>query len=134
MGSETQEEFQGPVGPTVATTGGIANIAVTGTSAAVDLTGANYVTLKKAIDGGRFLTLCCSANIWYRWAAATGTVDETTTAASTPGNQGVLLPAGAERVERPPPGTTWLIVKAPVATTLWMWISSRSITSDMAGT
>jgi len=129
--SETTEEFQGPLGPTTASTGGIANIAVTGTSAAVDLTGANYTTLKAAIDGGRFLTLCCSADIWYRWDTATGTVSETSTAASTPSNQGILLPAGAERTERPPPGTTFIIVKAPAATMLWMWISSRGLNSDM---
>jgi hypothetical protein len=129
--SETTEEFQGPVGPTTAATGGIANIAVGTASAAVDLTGANYTTLKAAIDAGRFLTLCCNADIWYRWDTATGTVDETKTAASTPANQGILLPAGAERTERPPPGTTWIIVKAPAATMLWLWISSRGLNQDI---
>lgn len=126
--SETTEEFQGPVGPTVLN---IANVAVTTSSVATDLTGASYTVLKAAIDAGRFVTICCNADIWYRWASATGTVDETTTAASTPSNQGILLPAGAERVERPPPGTTFLILKAPAATTLWMWVSSRSLNADM---
>lgn len=129
--SEASEELFSPIGPTTASTGGIANVAVTTSSAAIDLTGSDYTTLKAAIDAGRLLTLVGGGEVWYRWATATGTVSETSTAASTPANQGILLPAGAERHERPPPGTTWLIVKAPVACTLWIWISSRAINADM---
>lgn len=129
--SENLEEFVSPIGPTTASTGGIANVAVTASSAAIDLTGTDYTALKAAIDAGRMLTLVGGGDIWYRWATATGTVDETKTAASTPANQGILLPAGAERAERPPRGTTWLIVKAPIACMLWMWVSSESINSQM---
>lgn len=126
--SEMLEEFVTPLEPSAEN---IFNIAVTTASAPIDLTGANYTGLKAAIDAGRMLTLLGGGDVWYRWDDATGTVSETSTAASTPANQGILLPTGAERSGRPPRGTTFLIVKAPVACTLWLWVSSESLGSQM---
>ena len=139
--NEAVIEFLTPTGPTATSspaTSKIFNIALAAaTSTATDLSGADYVGLKAAIDGARVLTLTASVDIWYRWAAATGTVDETKTAASTPANQGVLLPAGTRISERAPTGlgsTPFIIAKAtPNAGTLCMQISSISENSYLAG-
>ena len=110
-------------GPSAATT---FNIACTNTSAAIDLSGANYTGLASALAAGRMVTLKADGGkVWYRWAAATGTVDETTTAASTPANQGVSIADGERVDERPPAGCSgWLIVKSSVACTLRVYVSS----------
>ncbi len=136
--NESITEFLTPVGPWASATaalGGIFNIALAAaTSTATDLTGASYTGLATAIAKGAVLTLTASVDIWYRWDTATGTVDETKTAASTPANQGILLPAGRSISERPPPGYTWLIAKAtPGAGTLCVQISSKSENSYLAG-
>lgn len=136
---EMAHEFLTPLGPSAAATAAdsrIFNIALSAaTNTATDLTGANYVGLLNAINGGRFLTLTASVDIWYRWATATGTVDETTTAASTPANQGILLPAGSRITERPPTGATFLIAKAtPNTGTLCVQVASRSEASYVSGT
>ncbi len=135
---ETSIEFLKPVGPSTSATPAnskVFNIAQAATTnVATDLTGANFVGLKAAIDAGRFLTLTASVDIWYRWDTATGTVDETTTAASTPKNQGILLPAGTRITERPPLGSTWIISKAtPSAGTLCIQVSSRGLPSQIFG-
>jgi hypothetical protein len=96
------------------------------------LSGANYVGLFTALSNGCYVTLTATVDIWYRWDSATGTVDETKTAASTPANQGVLLPAGASVRELVPQGCSWLIAKAtPNAGTLCVQVSSRSQTSSL---
>lgn len=137
--SEAVNEFLSPVGPSASATASasyIFNIALSAASStATDLTGVNFTGLKTAIDKGNVVTLTASVDIWYRWATATGTVDETTTAASTPANQGVLLPAGMRISERPPPGASFLLAKAtPSAGTLCVQISSKSENAYMAGT
>ncbi len=131
-------EFLSPVGPSASgtpSTSRIFNIALAAaTSTAIDLSGANYAGLATAIAKENVVTLTASVDIWYRWSAATGTVDETTTAASTPANQGVLLPAGTKLSERPPLGTVFLLAKAtPSAGTLCVQISSYSASAYMAG-
>jgi hypothetical protein len=131
-------EFLSPVGPTASATplaSRIFNIALAAaTSTATDLTGANYTGLALCISKENVLTLTASVDIWYRWATATGTVDETTTAASTPANQGVLLPAGSKISERPPLGATWLLAKAtPSAGTLCIQVASLSASAYIAG-
>jgi len=131
-------EFLSPVGPSASATASasrIFNIALSAaTSTATDLTGASYTGLATAISKENTVTLTASVDIWYRWSVGTGTVDETKTAASTPANQGVLLPAGATRTERPPLGTTFLLAKAtPNAGTLCVEISSYSASAYMAG-
>lgn len=136
--NEAVIEFLTPVGPwasATASTSGIFNIALAAAmSTATDLSGANYAGLATAIAKGAVITLTASVDIWYRWDTATGTVDETKTAASTPANQGILLPAGTRVPERPPPGSTWLIAKAtPNAGTLCVQISSKSENSYLAG-
>ncbi len=135
---QTSNEFLSPVGPSASSLPArstIFNIAQAATtSVATDLTGTNFTGLKAAIDNGCYITLTASVDIWYRWASATGTVDETTTAASTPANQGILLPAGASVRECPPLGTTFLLSKAtPSAGTLCVQISSRSKSSKLFG-
>ncbi len=134
---EIVKEFLKPFGPSATSTPAtsrIFNIALlAATSTATDISGANYAGLYSEINGGRFVTLTASVDIWYRWASATGTVDETTTAASTPANQGILLPAGARVTERPPPNTTFLIAKAtPTAGTLCVQVSSKALNSEMS--
>jgi hypothetical protein len=129
-------EFLTPVGPSASATASasrIFNIALAAaTNVATDLSGAAYTGLATAIAAGQVLTLTANADIWYRWATATGTVDEATTAASTPANQGILLPAGIRISERPPLGATWLIAKAtPNAGTLCVQISSLPIGSEL---
>jgi hypothetical protein len=103
--------------------GGVFVIAVTTTSAAIDLSGANYTALKAAIVAGKRLRMVADFDLWYRWGTATGTVDETATAASTPLNQAESLYA-SERVRRlPPPTATWLMVKGEVDTYLRITIA-----------
>jgi hypothetical protein len=126
-------EFFSPIGPTASATPSasmIFNIALAAaTSTATDLTGANFAGLLSALQAGDVVTFTATVDIWYRWAAATGTVDETKTAADTPANQGILLPAGIRVPERWPLGlgaTPFLICKAtPLAGTLCIQISSR---------
>lgn len=137
--NEAVTEFLTPVGPSASATPAsstIFNIALAAaTNTPIDMTGADYTGLATAIAKGSVITLTASVDIWYRWATATGTVDETKTAASTPANQGILLPAGSRVPERPPPGATWLIAKAtPSAGTLCVQISSKSENSYLAGT
>ncbi len=134
---EIVKEFLKPYGPSATSTPStsrIFNIALAAaTSTATDISGANYAGLYSEINGGRFVTLTASVDIWYRWASATGTVDETTTAASTPANQGILLPAGSRVTERPPLNTTFLIAKAtPTAGTLCVQVSSKALNSEMS--
>lgn len=136
--NEAITEFLTPVGPwasAAAASSGIFNIALAAdTSTATDLTGASYTGLATAIAKGAVITLTSTCDIWYRWDTATGTVDQTKTAASTPANQGVLLPAGARVPERPPPGYTWLLAKAiGQAGTLVVQVSSKSENSYLAG-
>ncbi len=136
--NEAITEFLTPVGPWASATpslSGTFNIALAAaTSTATDLTGANYTGLATAISKGATITLTASVDIWYRWDTATGTVDETKTAAVTPAQQGILLSAGKSVVERPPPGYTWIIAKAtPNAGTLCVQISSKSENAYMAG-
>jgi hypothetical protein len=125
MGSEIQTENYDIRGP-IATT--LFNIAVTGTSAPIDLSGSNYVNLLGALQAGRMVTLAADGgNIWYRWASATGTVDQTKTAADTPANQGSVIFDGERIHERPPLGATgWLIVKGSTTCTLRIYVSSVS--------
>ncbi len=129
-------EFLTPVGPSASATplsSRIFNIAcATATNVPVDLSGANYTGLAAAISAGQVITLTASVDIWYRWDTATGTVSETSTAASTPANQGVFLPAGIRISERPPLGATWLIAKAtPTAGTLVVQISSIPLGTEL---
>ncbi len=144
---EIVKEFLKPLGPSATSTPAtsrIFNIALAAaTSTATDISGANYAGLYSEINGGRFVTLTSSVDIWYRWASATGTVDETTTplpestrrpvSPSTPANQGILLPGGTRVTERPPSGTTFLIAKAtPLAGTLCVQVSSKALNSEMS--
>jgi hypothetical protein len=127
-------DFLMPVGPTASATpanGSIFNIALSAASStATDLSGANFVGLYNALQNGCYVTLTASVDIWYRWDVATGTVDETKTAASTPANQGILLPAGIRVPEMVPRGCFWIIAKAtPNAGTLCIQISSQSAPS-----
>jgi hypothetical protein len=135
--SEESSEFFAPVGPSASATPSasrIFNIALAATTnTPIDLTGSDYVGLKTAIDGGKMLTLTPSGDVWYRWATATGTVDPTKTAASTPANQGVLLPSGIRVPERPPLGATWIIAYAAVACTLCIQVSSLSVNAYVSG-
>lgn len=102
---------------------GIFVIAVTTSSAAIDLSGANYTALKAAIVAGKRLRMVADFDLWYRWGTATGTVDETKTAADTPLNQAESLYA-SERVRRLAPSTaTWLMVKGEVDTYLRITIA-----------
>ena len=131
-------EFLSPVGPSASATplaSRIFNIALAAaTSTATDLTGANFTGLALCISKENMVTLTASVDIWYRWSVGTGTVDEATTAASTPANQGILLPAGSKISERPPLGTTFLLAKAtPNAGTLCVQVSSLSSSAYMAG-
>lgn len=127
-------EFLMPIGPQASATpanGAIFNIALAAaTSTATDLSGSNYVGLYNALQNGCYITLTASVDLWYRWDTATGTVDETKTAASTPANQGVLLPSGASVTRMVPRGCSWLIAKAvPNAGTLCVEISSQGLPS-----
>lgn len=98
--------------------GGVFVIAVPTASAAIDLSGANYTALLAAIGAGKRLRMVADFDLWYRWGTATGTVDETKTAADTPLNQAESLYAN-ERVRRVAPLTaTWLMVKGDLATFL----------------
>lgn len=133
---EKAVDFLIPVGPTTSATpanNGVFNIGLAAaTSTPTDLTGANFTGLLNALQNGCYVTLTATVDIWYRWDTATGTVDETKTAASTPKNQGVLLPAGASVRELMPQGCSWIIAKAtPNAGTLCIQISSRSQTSSL---
>ncbi len=135
---EQSTEFLKPVGPTANATAAnskIFNIALAATTnVATDLSGAAYTGLATAISGARYLTLTATVNLWYRWDTATGTVDETTTAASTPANQGVPLLAGQRITEMAPRGATWIIAKAtPSAGTLCIQVSSRGAASNIFG-
>lgn len=139
--NEAVTEFLTPVGPSASATpasSAIFNIALSAaTSTATDLSGADYAGLLTALAKGAVVTLTATVDIWYRWSTATGTVDETKTAASTPANQGIFLPAGSRVSERPPPGWTtalWLLAKAtPNAGTLCVQVSSKSENSYLAG-
>jgi hypothetical protein len=138
--NESCTEFLSPTGPTASATPSASrlfNIAVAATSTATDLSGAAYAGLLTAINGERVITLTASVDIWYRWDSATGTVDETKTAASTPANQGALLPAGMQISRRAPPGlgaTPFLIAKGvPNAGTLCVEISSISANGYTSG-
>lgn len=103
--------------------GGVFVIAVTTTSAPIDLAGANYTALQAAIVAGKRLRMTADFDLWYRWGIATGTVDETKTAADTPLNQAESLYA-SERVRRlPPPTATWLMVKGEADTYLRITIA-----------
>lgn len=134
--NQSVSEFLSPVGPSASATPSssrIFNIALAAaTNVATDLSGANYTGLQTAINAGQVITLSFTADTWYRWAAATGTVDETTTAASTPANQGVFVAAGSRISERPPLGTTFLIAKAtPTLGTLSVQISSVPVGTEL---
>lgn len=136
--SQEQKEFFDTRGPTASATASaskIFNITLSAaTSTATDLTGANYTGLKNAMDDGRLLTLTAQVDIWYRWATATGTVDETKDAGTTPANQGILLPAGIRITERAPLGASWIIAKAtPTAGILCIQVSSISPNAGMGG-
>jgi hypothetical protein len=131
MGSLIQLENYDVRGPRASL---LFNVAITTSSQAIDLNGANYASLLAAIQDGRMVTLQADGGkVWYRWGTATGTVDETKTAADTPANQGAVLAADERRDERPPgSGTnacTWLIVKGQVACTLRIYVSSVSPSS-----
>jgi hypothetical protein len=128
---EKAVDFLIPIGPTANATASkstIFNIALSAASStATDLNGANFTGLLAAAANGCYVTLTATVDIWYRWDSATGTVSEASTAASTPANQGVFLPAGASVRELMPQGCSWIIAKAtPNAGTLVIQISSRS--------
>ncbi len=138
--SEESIEWFAPVGPSASATSTasearVFNVVAATLSAAVDLSGAGYEGLYTAIQAGHLLTLTSSVDIWYRWATATGTVDETKTAASTPANQGILLPQGTRIPERVPPGAyKWLILKAPAAAgILCIQVSAMSPNAYVSG-
>jgi hypothetical protein len=96
---------------------------VGGTSTPFDLSGANYTGLLAAIRAGKRLRMCADFDLWYRWGTATGTVDETKTAADTPLNQAESLFA-SERVPRIAPITaTWLMIKGEADTYLRITIA-----------
>lgn len=128
-------EFLMPIGPgpqsTTKANNSIFNIALSAASStATDLSGANFPGLLTALQNGCFITLTATVDIWYRWDSATGTVDETKTAATNPENQGILLPAGSRVTELVPRGCSWLIAKAtPNAGTLCVQISSQGLPS-----
>lgn len=103
--------------------GGVFVIPVTTSSVPFDLSGANYTALRAAIVAGKWLRMVADFDLWYRWGTATGTVDETKTAADTPLNQAESLYA-SERVRRVAPSTaTWLMVKGEVDTYLRITIA-----------
>ena len=93
-------------------------IAVPATSTAIDLSGANYVNLLAAIVADKVLSITADFDLWYRWGTATGTVDETKTAADTPLNQAETLYASERICRRAPTTATWLMVKGAVETHL----------------
>jgi hypothetical protein len=97
---------------------------VTTSSVAFDLTGANYSGLLIAIKRQKVLKMKADGgNVYYQWALATGTVDETKTAASTPFNQGELLNAGEREDQIAPETAVFLMVKGSVAGYLRITIS-----------
>jgi hypothetical protein len=115
-----------PFGALTSAAAGASNffvIPVTTSSVAFNLAGANYVNLLAAIAAGKALKFKGDGDVYYRWGTATGTVDETKTAADTPLNQAEHLFAGERDDFAAPPTATWLMVKGPVATFLRITIT-----------
>lgn len=128
---EKAVDFLIPIGPTASATAAnstIFNIALgAGSSTATDLSGANYTGLLNALQNGCYVTFTASTDLWYRWDTATGTVDETKNAATTPANQGIFKAYGSTWTELMPRGCSWIIAKAtPNAGVLCVQISSQS--------
>lgn len=132
------EELFMPVGPI---TGKCFAVPVTSTSAHIDLTGANYLALKTAIDGGCLVEVTGDDDVFYRWSTATSgeTVDQTITGAS--GTQANICPrlfAGERKVERPGlidanNPVLGIVVKSLVAATiLRITICSRNAAQRMS--
>lgn len=92
----------GPGEPTATpSTSLLFNIAFTAAGTqSIDLSGANYVGLKAALDAGKVLVLSCTADLWINWAANSVTIAATATAAVTPATQGFFKAGGAEWTER----------------------------------
>jgi hypothetical protein len=104
--------------------GGVFVFAVVGaTSTPFDLSGANYTALLAAIVAGKRLRMTADFDLWYRWGTATGTVDETATAAATPLNQAESLYASERERRVAPPTATWLMIKGEVDTYLRITIA-----------
>jgi hypothetical protein len=115
-----------PVGALTSASAGASNkfvIPITTSSVAFNLAGANYTNLLAAIVAGKALKLKGDGDVFYRWGTATGTVDETKTAADTPLNQAEHLFAGEREDVVAPDTATWIMVKGPVATFLRITIS-----------
>lgn len=104
-----------PVGPS---NGRPHVFSVTTASVHVDLTGAAYTELLKAILSGQLLTVKAEGDVFYRWSPnrSGDTVDEAMIATGgTPANQCAVLFAGERSDEQPPANTQGLVIKAPVA-------------------
>lgn len=125
---QKSREALDPKGPYAAASGGgnLAVIAVTTSSQAIDLTGANYACIYNAAIAGRVITLRADgAKVWYRWGSATGTADQTAVAGSA--NQTSVLADGERSDESPPKGCcAWLMIKGSAAGYIRLHASSMS--------
>lgn len=94
-------------------------IAVPTVSRPVDLSEAHYTKLREAIVAGKLLSITADFDLWYRWGAESGDVDETKTAEDTPLSQAESLYASERLPPRCAPGSaTWLMVKGEADTFL----------------
>ena len=104
-----------PVGALTSATAGASGLfvfPVTTSSVAFNLAGANYVNLLDAIKRQKVLKIRAdAANVYYQWAIATGTVDETALASSSPANQAELLSSSEREDIIAPDLATFLMLK-----------------------
>lgn len=108
----------------------ICNFAVTTSSVAFDLSGAAYAGLAAAIAANRYLSLWADGTkVYYRFATATGTVDQTKTLADTPLNQAEGLADGERRDVVAGTDAAWLMLKGTAAGYLRITVSSAAPTT-----
>ena len=114
-------DLRGPRGGTALSDGTrqLAVTAVTTSSVAKDLESSTFFNGQHYQS--RFVRLICDQNVFYFWSNESGaTVSDTAADATTPNQQGDMLPANTPREEVP--AGRYLIVKAAAAGTLRMSI------------
>lgn len=107
-------------GPAIAATGNPGGLAVIILAAATsEPTDLSVAAEFNADPTGRLVHIVAEGDIWYRWAGATGTVDETVESGA---NQGFFLQGKARVTERAM--GKWFIAKSTGGTTVRVALAS----------
>lgn len=127
MPTALEQRFQNPTGPK---SGEVTCIGVTTGSVHIDLATPSYA-IKSALQQGEIITLSADGDVWFMWSLKTtgdtvdGAAAELGTSAGTAAQQCGIVYAGERLPERPPKGCQGIVVKAPVACLLRMYVGSR---------